>query len=173
MSLLSSSTPFAARVTNTRRADIAWMLLTRLVKEAGPHIAAIGVTTLVVATVPIVTYALLVVVGILVQGDPGGWLNFILVPVGSLLLGLSCAIAFIPLSVIALRLGKPAIVAPLAVALLALGTWEVVLGGLPPSGTVLFHVIGGTLAIGLGAAFLVYLSVLLVSRKIVGVVFGG
>ena len=74
---------------------------------------------------------------------------------------------------IALRLGKPAIVAPLAVILLALGTWEVVLGGLPPAGTVLFHVVGGTLAISLGVAFLVYLCVLLVSRKIVGVVFRG
>ena len=147
------------------------MLLTRLVKEAGPHIAAIGVTTLVVATVPIITYALLVVVGILVQGDPGGWLNFILVPVGSLLLGMGCAIAFIPLSVIALRLRKAAILAPVAVASLAMGTWEVSLGGLPPAGTVLFHLAGGTLAIGLGAAFVVYLSVLLISRKIVGVVF--
>ena len=120
--------------------------------------------------VPIVAYALLVVVGILVQGDPGGWLNFILVPVGSLLLGLSCAIAFIPLSVIALRLGKAAIVAPIAIVLLAMGTWEVSLGGLPPAGSVVFHVLGGTLSIGLGAAFLVYLSVLLISRKIVGVV---
>lgn len=145
--------------------------MTRLVKEVGPHIFAIGATTLVVAAVPIVAYALLVVVGIVVQGDPGGWLNFILVPVGSLLLGLGCAIAFTPLSVIALRLGKAAIVAPVAVVLLAMGTWEVSLGGLPPAGTVLFHVVGSTLAIGLGAAFLVYLSVLLISRKIVGVVF--
>ena len=145
--------------------------MTQLVKDVGPHIIAIGVTTLVVAAVPIVAYALLVVVGILVQGDPGGWLNFILVPVGSLLLGLGCAIAFIPLSVIAVRLGKAAIVAPFAVVLFAMATWEVSLGGLPPAGTVLFHVLGGTLAIGLGAAFLVYLSVLFISRKFVGVVF--
>ena len=70
-----------------------------------------------------------------------------------------------------MRLGKAAIVAPIAVVLLAMGTWEVSLGGLPPAGTVLFHVLGGTLAIGLGTAFLIYLSVLLISRKFVGVVF--
>jgi hypothetical protein len=141
------------------------------VRTVGPHILAIGATTVVVAAVPIVTYALLVVVGIVVQGDPGGWLNFILVPLGSVLLGLVCAIAFIPLSVLSVRTGRVALVTPIALVLSALAAWELVLGGLQPEGSLLFHVIGGTLAICLGAAFLVYLSVLLIARKIVRVVF--
>jgi hypothetical protein len=143
----------------------------QLARDVGPHVVAIGATTLLVAAVPIVAYGLLVVIGIVAQGDPGGWLNFIIVPIGSLLLGLCCAVAFAPLSVIALRLGTAAILTPIAVVLLAFGAWEIGLGGLLPPDNFVFHVIGCAVALLLGAAFLVYLSALVISRRILGGLF--
>jgi hypothetical protein len=137
--------------------------------DLGAHMFAIVATILVVAAVPIVAYGVLVVVGIVIYGDPGGWLNFVAVPIASFLLGLICAIAFIPLSLIALRLGRASMLAPLAIIVLAFGAWELFIGR-PASGDLfVFHALGGALALYLGGAFLAYLAVFLVSRKVLGI----
>ena len=141
-----------------------------MLRELAAHMFAFGTTILVVAAVPIVAYAALVVVGLVFQGDPGGWLNFIVVPVGSLLLGLLCAIAFVPLSLISLRLGKASIFAPIAMTVLAFGAWEIFIAEPSAAHTIVFHAIGGTLAFVVGGGFLVYLSVLVISRKILVVI---
>ena len=141
-----------------------------MLRELAAHMFEFGATIVVVAAVPIVAYAALVVVGIVFQGDPGGWLNFIVVPVGSLLLGLLCATAFVPLSLISLRLGKASIFAPIAITVLAFGAWEIFIAEPPAAHTIVFHAIGGTLAFAVGVGFLVYLSVLVISRKILVVI---
>jgi hypothetical protein len=139
----------------------------KLVNVAG-HALAVGATVLVVTAVPIVLYGALVLVGIIVQSDPGGPLNLILVPLASLLLGLACAAAFVPISLIALRFGRTAILAPVAVAVLTLGAWELFVTRPEQLDTLVFHSIGGALGLFAGAAFLVYMAVLLVSRKVLG-----
>jgi hypothetical protein len=132
------------------------------------HALAVGATVLVVTAVPIVLYGALVLVGMIVQGDPGSPLNLILVPLGSLLLGLACAAAFVPVSLIALRFGRSAILAPVAIAVLTLSAWELFVTRPEPLDTLVFHAIGGALGLCVGAAFFVYIAVLLVSRKILG-----
>jgi len=136
-----------------------------LVNVAG-HALAVGATVLVVTAVLIVLYGALVVVGLIVQGDPGSPLNLIVVPLASLLLGLGCAAAFVPISLIALRFGRSAILGPVAVALLTLGAWELFVTRWESLDTLVFHSIGGALGLFMGAAFFVYMAVLLVSRKI-------
>ena len=131
------------------------------------HALAVGATVLVVTAVPIVLYAALVLVGI-IQGDPGSPLNLILVPLASLLLGVACAAAFVPISLIALRFSRSAILAPIAVALLTLSAWELFVTRPEPVDTLVFHGLGGALGLCAGVAFFVYMAVLLVSRKILG-----
>src|SRR5438552_11532333 len=135
-----------------------------MLRELAAHMFAFGATIVVVAAVPILAYAALVVVGIIFKGDPGGWLNFIVVPVGSLLLGLLCATAFVPLSLISLRLGKASIFAPIAMTVLAFGAWELFIAVPSAAHTVVFHAIAATLAFAVGGGLLVYLSVLVLSR---------
>ena len=138
-----------------------------LVNVAG-HAFAGGATIVLVAAVPIVLYGALVLVGIIMQGDPGSPLNFILVPIGSLLLGLACAAAFVPISLIALQFGRAAILAPVAVAVLIFVAWELFVTRPGSLDTLVFHSIGAGLGLFVGLAFLVYLAVLLVSRKFLG-----
>ena len=138
-----------------------------LVNVAG-HALAVGATVLVVSAVPIVLYGVLVLVGIVLRGDPGSPLNLILVPLASLLLGVACAAAFVPISLIALRFSRSAILAPIAVALVTLSAWELFVTRPEPVDTLVFHGLGGALGLCAGVAFFVYMAVLLVSRKILG-----
>ena len=63
------------------------------------HLIAAIISVVALTLGPILAYLALVVVGLVVQGDPGGILNFVLVPVGSLLLAIAIsALILLPLT---------------------------------------------------------------------------
>lgn len=64
----------------------------------GRHLLAAACSTVFVAAVPVIAYGVLVVVGIALYGDMGGPLNFIVVPILSVFLGVATTVlVYVPL----------------------------------------------------------------------------